>query len=159
MNHSVKSPFAGAADAIDPALVPQRALYTGASIPAIGLGTFGSDHADPKTIAAAVESAIEVGHRHLDCASVYGNEKHIGRVLERLFDRGLRRDELWITSKVWNDKHGAVEAACRESITDLRCEVPCLDAKPYIHESFLQTWRQMEELVHAGMVRRIGTSI
>jgi alcohol dehydrogenase (NADP+) len=135
MNHSVKSPFAGAADAIDPALVPQRALYTGASIPAIGLGTFGSDHADPKTIAAAVESAIEVGHRHLDCASVYGNEKHIGRVLERLFDRGLRRDELWITSKVWNDKHGAVEAACRESITDLRCEY--LDAY-LVHWPFRQ---------------------
>jgi alcohol dehydrogenase (NADP+) len=180
MNHLVERSIPVAADAIDPALVPQRTLYTGASLPAIGLGTFGSDYADPERIAAAVEGAIAVGYRHLDCASVYGNERQIGLVLQRLFDSGLRRDEMWITSKVWNDKHGAVEAACRQSIADLRCayldaylvhwpfpnfhppgcsvESRSLDAKPYIHENFMHTWRQMEALVDAGIVRHIGTS-
>src|ERR1044071_6207437 len=99
-----------AAEGIDPALVPKRTLSTGAFIPAIGLGTFGSDHLSPERIAQAVEGAISVGYRHFDCASVYGNEKQIGVVLDRLFDSRLRREELWITSKLWNDRHGKVEA-------------------------------------------------
>src|SRR5678815_2427058 len=111
--------FTKPADQIDPALVPKRILYTGAEIPAIGLGTFGSDHVSPERIAEAVEGAIAVGYRHLNCASVYGNEKAIGNVLERLFESGLRRGDLWITSKVWNDAHDVVEKSCRQSIADL----------------------------------------
>src|SRR5215813_10918519 len=114
--------FSTSADGVHPALVPKRTLYTGAQIPAIGLGTFGSDHVSPEGIAEAVEGAIAVGYRHLDCASVYGNEQAIGKVLERLFESGLRREDLWITSKVWNDKHHAVEESCRQSIADLRCD-------------------------------------
>ncbi len=63
---------------VDPGLVPQRILYTGAQMPAIGLGTFGSDHVTAVEIAAAVEGAAAVGYRHFDCASVYSNEKQIG---------------------------------------------------------------------------------
>ena len=57
-------------DAVDPVLVPQRTLYTGARMPAIGLGTFGSDHISADDMAAAGKGAIQVGYRHLDCASV-----------------------------------------------------------------------------------------
>jgi len=167
-------------EVIDPAMVPKRKLYSGALIPAIGLGTFGSDHVSPEQIAEAVEGAISVGYRHFDCASVYGNEKHIGMVLQRLFDNGLRREELWITSKLWNDQHAQVEVSCRQSLADLRCryldaylvhwpfpnfhprgctvESRSTNAKPYIHENFMQTWRQMETLVNDGLVRHIGTS-
>ncbi|HLH19069.1 MAG TPA: aldo/keto reductase [Bryobacteraceae bacterium] len=171
-----------ACDPVDPARVPKRTLYTGAQIPAIGLGTFGSDRVSAERIAQAVEGAISAGYRHLDCASVYGNEDRIGEVLQRLFDRGLRREELWITSKLWNDKHGEddVIPSCRKSIADLRCgyldaylvhwpfpnfhppgctvESRSADAKPYIHASFMKTWRQMEKLVDLGLVRHIGTS-
>ena len=63
---------------IDPALIPQRKLATGATMPAIGLGTFGSDHVSATEIAAAVQGAAAVGYRHFDCASVYGNEAEIG---------------------------------------------------------------------------------
>jgi len=66
---------------VDPALVPQRTLYTGARMPAIGLGTFGSDHVTAGEVAAGVEGAAEVGYRHFDCASVYGNEHEIGYAL------------------------------------------------------------------------------
>ena len=59
---------------VNPKAVPQRRLYTGATMPAIGLGTFGSDSVAPKEVAAAVRGAAEVGYRHFDCASVYGNE-------------------------------------------------------------------------------------
>jgi diketogulonate reductase-like aldo/keto reductase len=172
--------FTRPADGVDPVLVPKRILYTGAEIPAIGLGTFGSDHVSPERIAEAVEGAIAVGYRHLNCASVYGNEKAIGNVLERLFESGLRREELWITSKVWNDAHDVVEKSCRQSIADLRCEYldaylvhwpfpnfhsplcsvesRSADARPYIHANFMKTWRQMEHLADAGLTRHIGTS-
>src|SRR5579871_5850126 len=94
------------AEGIDPAVVPYRILSSGARVPAIGLGTFGSDHVAHSAVADAVRYAVSVGYRHFDCASVYGNEDQIGRVLKGLFDDGLRRDEVWITSKLWNDKHG-----------------------------------------------------
>jgi len=59
-----------AAESVDPDLVPQRRLYTGALMPAIGLGTFGSDHVSADEVAAAVKDAAAVGYRHFDCASV-----------------------------------------------------------------------------------------
>lgn len=162
---------------VDPALVPQRTLYTGARMPAIGLGTFGSDHVSADAIAEAVKGAIEVGYRHLDCAAVYGNEDRIGPAIRQ---SGIPREELWITSKVWNDRHHDVVGACRQSLADLQldyldmylvhwpfpnfhppgCAVDSRspDAQPYIHESFLRTWRQMEQLVDLGLTRHIGTS-
>src|ERR1043165_436089 len=96
--------------------VPVRELYTGALMPAIGLGTFGSDHADAVEIATAVGGAFEAGYRHFDCAAVYGNEKQIGTTFRQLFESGVNREDLWVTSKVWNDMHGHVEQACRESL-------------------------------------------
>jgi alcohol dehydrogenase (NADP+) len=167
---------------VDPALVPKRTLRTGAQMPAIGLGTFGSDHVSAGEVAMAVKAAVLAGYRHLDCASVYGNERQIGAVLGELFAQGLRREELWITSKLWNDKHGETDVipSCRQSLADLRldyldmylvhwpfpnfhppgCTVESrgAGAKPYIHANFMKTWRQMERLVDLGLARHIGTS-
>lgn len=167
---------------VDPAAVPRRRLFTGASMPAIGLGTFGSDHATAAAVAAAVAGAVEAGYRHLDCAAVYGNEAEIGRTLASLFDAGLKREDLWITSKLWNDKHAEADVvpACEKSIADLQCgyldtylvhwpfpnfhppgctvESRSADAKPYLHDNFMRTWRRMERLVDLGLVRHIGTS-
>jgi alcohol dehydrogenase (NADP+) len=162
---------------VDPSRVPQRILYTGSHMPAIGLGTFGSDHVSPEAIAEAVSGAISVGYRHLDCASVYGNEDRIGPAIRR---SGVPREELWITSKVWNDRHDDVIGACRQSLEDLQlerldmylvhwpfpnfhppgCTVEARspDARPYVHENFMKTWRQMERLVDLGLTRHIGTS-
>jgi len=167
---------------VDPALVPQRVLYTGAKMPAIGLGTFGSDHVAAVEIAAAVEAAAEVGYRHFDCASVYDNEPEIGYALQQVLRRQAKREQLWITSKLWNDKHGEADVlpSCKRSLTDLKvgyldlylthwpfpnyhpsgCDVGSRskDAKPYIHTDFMKTWRKMEELVDLGLARHIGTS-
>jgi len=166
---------------VDPAVIPKRRLYSGAQMPAIGLGTFGSDHVAAGAVAAAVEGAAAVGYRHFDCASVYGNEHEIGYALQQV-RRQVKRKQLWITSKLWNDKHGEhdVIPSCRRSLSDLRldyldlylvhwpfpnyhppgCDVSSRskDAEPYIHADFMKTWRKMEELVDLGLVRHIGTS-
>lgn len=174
--------FDVAEDGVDPSAVPTRTLYTGARIPAIGLGTFGSDRYSGEEIAQAVLGAAAVGYRHFDCASVYGNEARIGESLDTIQGAGIPREELWVTSKLWNDMHGEgdVTASCEQSLRDLQLEYLDLylihwpfpnyhppgcdvssrhpDAKPYIHESFLRTWREMEQLVERGLVRHIGTS-
>jgi diketogulonate reductase-like aldo/keto reductase len=171
-----------APDGIDPERVPRRTLWTGARIPAVGLGTFGSDRFKGEEVAAAVVGAASVGYRHFDCASVYGNERLVGQALAQVQRGGVKREELWVTSKVWNDKHGegAVEASCRQSLQDLQldyldlylvhwpfpnfhppgCDVHSRspDAKPYLHEQFMRTWRQLERLVELGLVRAVGTS-
>lgn len=166
---------------IDPALVPLRMLNSGDRIPAVGLGTFGSDHVDNATIGKAVKDAIRLGYRHIDCASVYGNEKEVGQAIHECIEEGIvKREELWITSKVWNDRHHDVIGACRQSLADLQLDYLNLylvhwpfpnfhakgvsvdsrdpNARPYIHEEFMACWRQMEELVRMGLVRNIGTS-
>ncbi|MDC7232099.1 MAG: aldo/keto reductase [Spirochaetales bacterium] len=172
--------FAMASDGVDPKTVPTRKLWTGEEIPAIGMGTFGSDRFSAEEIANAVVGAIEVGFRHIDCASVYGNEDLIGKALKKAMDGGVKREDLWITSKVWNDRHDDVIESCKQSLKDLQldyldlflvhwpfpnyhapgCDVDSRspDAKPYIHESYMKTWRQMEQLVEMGLVKHIGTS-
>ncbi len=176
------TPFVGALDGVDPALVPRRILKDGTGIPSVGLGTFGNDRYNGDVIAAAVKGAIEVGYRHIDCASVYGNETQIGSALRGLFKKGVRREELWITSKLWNDMHGEddVIRSCEKSLRDLQLDYLDLylihwpfpnfhaqgvgvssrdpNAKPYIHENYMKTWRQLEKLVKLGLVRHIGTS-
>jgi alcohol dehydrogenase (NADP+) len=167
---------------VDPARIPQRRLYTDATMPGIGLGTFGSDHVPHQAVAEAVKVAASLGYRHFDCASVYRNEKLIGASFRELFETGLDRKEIWVTSKLWNDKHGEqdVVASCEQSLSDLGlkyldmylvhwpfpnhhppgCDVNVRNphALPYIHENYLRTWRKMEELVNRGLARHIGTS-
>jgi diketogulonate reductase-like aldo/keto reductase len=133
-------------------------------------------------VADAVKYAASIGYRHFDCASVYGNEEEIGKVFKALFQSELHREEVWITSKLWNDKHGEddVIASCEKSLADLQidyldlylvhwpfpnhhppgCDINARNphAVPYIHENYMRTWRKMEELVDRGLVRHIGTS-
>lgn len=157
--------------------VPTRKLSSGAEIPEIGLGTFGSDKYSAEQIAAAVVGAAEIGYRHFDCAAVYGNEREIGAALR---STGLPRESLWITSKLWNDRHDDPEAACEASLRDLGVEYLDLylihwpfpnfhapgvgvesrdpHARPYAHEAYLRTWRGLERLHRRGLARHIGTS-
>ena len=162
--------------------VPWRTLYTHALMPALGLGTFGSDNVPAEAVAEAVKGAARAGYRHFDCASVYGNEDRIGHALSEIIAGGVSREELWIASKLWNDKHAEddVIPSCCKSLADLQVDYldmylvhwpfpnyhpPHCDAgsrspnaQPYIHENFMRTWRKMEELVDLGLTRHIGTS-
>ena len=181
MSHPLKPALDGR-ETVDPNLVPRRVLYTGAQMPAIGLGTFGSDHVGAEQVAEAVKAAAAIGYRHFDCASVYDNEDRIGKSFRQILAGGIARRELWVTSKLWNDKHAEsdVVPACRQSLQHLGldyldmylvhwpfpnfhppgCDVSSRspNARPYIHEEFMRTWRQMEKLVELGLTRHIGTS-
>ena len=168
---------------IDPAIVPQRTLYTGAKLPAVGMGTFGSDHADADAVSASVAGALRVGYRSFDCAACYGNEDMIGKIFADAFAEGIvKREELFIASKVWNDMHGDgdVLIACAKTLKDLKldyldmyyvhwpfpnyhapfCDVDSRnpDSKPFSVEEFMDTYRQCEALVEKGKIRYIGIS-
>ncbi len=181
MSGSVK--FSTASDALDAAQVPFRTVYTGARIPVVGLGTFGSDRFSGDEIAASVKTAISLGYRHIDCAAVYGNEHLIGEALREVLSSGVvRREDLWITSKLWNNKHAEADVipAFEKSLHELGLDyldlylihwpfpnyhAPGVDvtsrdphAVPYIHDNYMKTWHQLEKLVDQGLVRHIGTS-
>ena len=174
--------FEIAADGVDPARVPYQTLYTGARIPAVGIGTFGPDRFSGDEVAAAVLGAISVGYRHIDCAAVYGNEHLIGGGLQKAIEGGIKREDLFVTSKVWNNMHGDgdVLLSVAKTLRDLRLDYLDMflvhwpfpnhhahgvsvdsrdpNAVPYIHENYMKTWRQMERLVDMGLVKAIGTS-
>jgi alcohol dehydrogenase (NADP+) len=168
---------------IDPKNIPQTRLASGEKIPRIGMGTFGSDKYSPASVAAAVSGAIRYGYRLFDCASVYGNEDLIGGVFEEAIKGGVvRRDELLVTSKVWNDMHGRgdVLLSLAKTLKDLRldyldfylvhwpfpnyhapgCDVNARnpDSVPFSAERFLAVWAQMERVQKTGLARYIGMS-
>jgi len=168
-------------EGIDPSRVPRHKMPSG-QIPVIGLGTFGSDRVSHDAAAEAVLGAAAAGYRHFDCASVYGNEAHIGNALRQIMAGGVPRSDLWINSKVWNNCHApaAVIDSCKRSLEDLQLDYLDLyfvhwpfpnfhppgctvesrspDARPYNHADFMRTWEAMEKLLATGLVRNIGTS-
>ena len=163
--------------------ITRRRIYDKDTIPAIGMGTFGSDKYGPEQVAQAVYGGIRAGYRLIDCAAVYQNEDKIGEALERVIAEGsVEREELFIASKVWNDMHGEgkVAGACEKSLRDLHLSYLDLyfihwpfpnyhapgcdgdsrnpDSRPFSVEEFMDTWRQCERLVEEGKVRHIGMS-
>ena len=72
-------------------------------MPMLGLGTWKSD---PGEVYQAVLWALEAGYRHIDCAAIYQNEKEVGDALKKAFKDGIvTREEVWVTSKLWNNAH------------------------------------------------------
>lgn len=150
----------------------------GDQMPIFGLGTWKSE---PGQVYAAVKEAITIGYRHLDCAFIYGNEHEIGEGIKACIDDGIvSRDELWVTSKLWNDAHEPedVAPAIKKTLEDLKLAYldlylihwPVATKKgkllPEHGEDFIspqdlssvQTWEAMEKLVHDRLVKHIGVS-
>lgn len=148
----------------------------GTEMPALGLGTWKSE---PGEVYDAVVNAVEAGYRHIDCAPIYGNEKEIGKALKYLFDKKIvKREELWITSKLWNDSHKKehVLPALEQTLADLGLEYLDLYLIHWIvtfkhgvifaqspeefekpeNAPITETWSAMEELVNKGLAKNIG---
>jgi alcohol dehydrogenase (NADP+) len=149
----------------------------GDTMPAFGLGTW---KAAPGAVKEAVAEALRLGYRHIDCAHIYGNEAEVGEALAEAFQGGLRREDVWITSKLWNDSHGAERprAALETTLSNLGLKaldlylihwpvpqkpgvwIPKSPDDMYTLEEvpLATTWAAMEGLVEAGLTRHIGVS-
>lgn len=157
---------------------PRCTLNNGSTIPAIGLGTWKSER---QLVGKAVCNALSIGYRHIDCASIYGNETEIGEAIEYSCNEfKISRDDLWLTSKLWNDCHQPefVRPALLQTLQDLRIDTLDLylihwpvsqrhgikiakEASEQISRSELSlsdTWEAMEALVREGLIRQIGVS-
>ena len=139
-------------------------MNNGLTIPAIGFGTYLSK--DGEEVYQAVLSALEAGYRHIDTAAYYGNEGSIGRAIK---DSGIPREELFITTKLWNDAHGYEEAkaALQDSLDRLQLDYLDLylihwpnpvQLRDRWQAANADSWRAMEEMVEAGLIRTIGVS-
>ncbi len=139
-------------------------LKNGYTIPCLGFGTWQAP--DGNTAAAAVKTAIELGYRHIDTAAVYRNEEGVGQGIK---DSGVSREELFITSKVWNKMRGyeTTLKAFHKTLDDLKLDY--LDLYlihwPASERQFadwrsinLETWRALTELYKAGKIKAIGVS-
>jgi len=137
--------------------VPRIQLNDGTSIPQLGFGVF---KVDPKQTERIVTDALEVGYRHLDTARIYGNEEGVGRALAA---SGIPREQLFVTTKLWNDDQGtqSVFDAFDRSLDRLGLEY--LDLY-LIHwptprnDRYVETWKAFERLRESGRVRSIGVS-
>ena len=154
----------------------------GTALPSPGLGTW---KIPDDVTAQIVHEAIECGYRHLDCAADYGNEKLVGKGIASAIAAGLcTRGDLWVTGKLWNTYHEPqhVRAACERSLQDLGLDyfdlflihfpialefVPFDELYPPgwtaggeamspIKVPYADTWRAMEDLVDAGLTKKIG---
>lgn len=137
---------------------PFITLNNGIKIPQLGLGVWQAK--DGKEVETAVEAAIECGYRLIDTAAVYGNETGVGRAIAR---SGVPREELFITTKVWNADQGYNQtlAAFEKSLQRLKLDYVDLYL---IHwpvpakDMYLDTWRALEKLYADGKVKSIGVS-
>lgn len=137
--------------------VPTIQLNDGHHIPQLGFGVF---LVDPDETERIVSDALEVGYRHIDTAAVYGNEAGVGRAIEK---SGIARDELFITTKLWNSDQGTQSA--RDAM-DLSLEKLGLDYVDLylIHwprpdlDRYVESWLTLEQLQTEGKTRSIGVS-
>jgi 2,5-diketo-D-gluconate reductase A len=137
--------------------VPDVPIAPSEQIPQLGFGVF---QVPPKETEVAVAEALSVGYRHIDTAAAYRNEGGVGQALHA---SGIDRDELFVTTKCWNDDQGYEQArrACRASLE--RLELNHLDL--YLihwpvpaHDQYVETWKAFVELQAEGLVRSIGVS-
>jgi 2,5-diketo-D-gluconate reductase A len=136
---------------------PLVTLNSGKMMPQLGLGAY---KVNQDIAVQLVQHALEIGYRRIDTAALYDNEAEVGAAIRK---SGLSREEVFVTSKIWNDRHGYAEAkeAIQESVDRLNIDYvdmmlihwPCPK-----QDKFVETWRAFEEVLETGVVRSIGVS-
>ncbi|ARC56095.1 putative oxidoreductase [Frondihabitans sp. 762G35] len=137
--------------------VPAVRLNDGNAIPQLGLGVYKVDDDEAER---AVSTALEVGYRHLDTAEYYGNEAGVGRALR---DSGVPRDDVFVTTKVWNDQQGFESTLASFDRSMKRLDLDVVDLY-LIHwpaprqDLYVETYRALERIRQEGRARSIGVS-
>lgn len=151
-------------------------LNTGTKIPLVGLGT-GADDQNPEDIKTAVATAIEVGYRHFDTASLYRSECPLGDALKDVFLKGLvAREEVFVTTKLWCGDLDDPVSALRTSLKNLQLDYvdlylihwpvrlrkeasfPIPKEEDFLPLDLESVWQGMEQCVHLGLTKAIGVS-
>ncbi|HAT54321.1 MAG TPA: aldo/keto reductase [Lactobacillus sp.] len=133
----------------------QLTLNNGKQIPQLGLGVFlVQDSADLKQ---SVDDALKDGYRHFDTATIYHNEAWVG---EALAQSDVKREDLFITSKVWNNNttYDETMAAFKESLKKLQTDYLDLYLIHWPSEGYTEKWRALEDLYNDGQIKSIGVS-
>lgn len=140
-------------------------LNNGDKIPAVGLGTWKATEKDAAY--KSVKAALQNGYRHIDTAAIYGNEEEVGRGIK---DSGVPREEIYVTTKLWNADHKKAEEALNTSLKKLGLDYIDLylihwpysvqpDTKqPYSDWDYLDTYKELQKLKATGNVKAIGVS-
>jgi diketogulonate reductase-like aldo/keto reductase len=128
-------------------------LNDGHVIPQLGLGVWQSRAG--KTCEAAVLAALEAGYRHIDTASMYGNEESVGAAIRM---SGIPREEIFVTTKLWNSDHGNPERALDTSLRKLKFDYVDLYLIHYPVRERRRSWRSLQKLQTQGKARSIGVS-
>ena len=141
------------------ATVPQITFNDGKKIPQLGFGVWQveNDKATP-----AVAKALEVGYRHIDTAAIYGNEEGVGKALK---DSGVAREDLYVTTKLWNDAHQKADArrAIETSLEKLGLDHVDLYLVHWPStvkhgDAYIEAWDALQEFKAEGLVTSIGVS-
>jgi 2,5-diketo-D-gluconate reductase A len=133
-------------------------LNDGHSIPQLGIGTF---QIPDDAVAEPVATAIAAGYRHIDTAAIYANERGVG---EGIRASGVPRDELFVTTKLWNDRQGDIDSvrpALEESLERLGLEhvdLYLIHWPSPTQDRFVDAWRSLVQLRDEGLVRSVGVS-
>ncbi|KAL8650080.1 MAG: hypothetical protein Q9210_004031 [Variospora velana] len=136
------------------------------TIPSLGFGTW---NLDKSNVTQAVSAALQAGYRHLDCATIYGNQKEVGKgIADGLKKAGVNRTDVWITSKLWNDHHNPnlVQQALDQTLSDLGLDYldlwlmhwPVASSADGTKLDYLHAWHAMEKLHQTNKLRNIGVS-
>jgi len=141
----------------DVTTAPAVALNDGAAIPQLGFGVF---QVPPEETQEAVETALDAGYRHVDTAAAYGNEAGVGAAIAAA---GLDRDEVFVTTKLWNSEHGYEPAlaafdASLERLGLDRVDLYLIHWPVPAEDRYLETWRAFEQIQSEGRARSIGVS-
>jgi 2,5-diketo-D-gluconate reductase A len=137
--------------------IPTITLNDGYTIPQLGFGVF---KVDPGQTERIVLDALEVGYRHIDTAAIYGNEEGVGRAIAA---SGIPRDQLFITTKLWNDSQGTQEAFDAMDASLQRLGLDYVDLY-LIHwpvpsqDRYVEAWHALERIKQDGRSRSIGVS-
>lgn len=135
--------------------IPELKLNDGTLIPQLG---YGLHRVDPALAEELTLAALEAGYRHLDTAFIYHNEEGVGRAIAA---SGVPRDELYVTTKLWNDRHRDADAALSESLERLgldHVDLYLIHWPVSSQGAYVDAWKSMVQLREQGLTTSIGVS-